>query len=160
VDLRQILAPTQPILEILIRGTIVYLVLFALLRLLRREAGGLSVGDLLVIVIIADAAQNGMAGGQKSVADCLLLVAVIAAWAWVLDVLAYKFPHLRRILKPQKRPLIKDGRIIRPNLARELITEDELLAQLRMHGLEAVTEVRDAYIESDGRVSVIPINKT
>lgn len=62
VDWQNVLVPETPILEIVVRGTVVYLVLFALMRfVLKREAGAMSPSDLLIVVLIADAAQNAMA---------------------------------------------------------------------------------------------------
>lgn len=80
-DWRTVLLPATPVLEIALRGSVIYLTLFALLRfVLRRQAGTLSIGDLLVVVIIADAAQNAMADDYRSIPDGVLLVAVIVFW--------------------------------------------------------------------------------
>ena len=57
-----------------------YVGMFALLRIFRRQAGAVGIADLLVIVVIADAAQNGMAGESKSVTEALLLIATIILW--------------------------------------------------------------------------------
>src|SRR5947208_15768790 len=99
VDWGQVLRPNTSLLEIIVRGTIVYLALFALLRcVLRRQNSALGVTDLLVIVLIADAAQNAMAGSYTSVSDGVVLVAVIVFWAWFLDFLSFHFPALERLL--------------------------------------------------------------
>src|SRR6188474_337996 len=83
VDLAQLFTPSLSIVEIFIRGSIMYLALFAMLRLTRgRYAGGLSMADLLVIVLIADAAQNALAGDYTSITDGLVLVGTIVGWAY------------------------------------------------------------------------------
>jgi uncharacterized membrane protein YcaP (DUF421 family) len=150
---------TSP-LEIILRGTIVYLAVFVLLRsILKRESGGVGITDLLVIVLIADAAQNAMAGTYTSVPDGLVLVATIVFWAYALDWLAHRYPAISRLIKPQPLLLVRDGRMLRRNMAQELITEEELLSQVRLQGNEELTNVKAAYMEPDGRISVISKNE-
>lgn len=151
-----VLAPSVSPIEIVVRGTVVYLALFFLLRfVLKREAAALSVSDLLVVVLIADAAQNAMGDDYRSVPDGILLVSVIIGWAWLLDWISFRSERLERLLKPPKLPLVKDGRMITPNMARELVTREELTAQLRMQGIEDISSVRAAYMEHNGAISVI-----
>lgn len=153
---KEVFLPTLSIAEIFLRGSLVYLVLFTLLRFVsKREAGTLSLTDLLVLVLIADAAQNAMAGDYTSITDGLLLVATIIFWAYTLDWLGYRFPLWRRFVHPPPLPLVKDGRLLRQNLRRELLTEEELMSQLREQGIDNLTEVKAAYMEGDGRIGVI-----
>jgi len=145
-----------PPLEIILRGSVVYLVLYALLRvLLKRQSGTTGITDLLVIVLIADAAQNAMSGGYNSVGDGLILVATIIGWALLLDFLAFRFPVLARIIKPKPLPLVENGRILHRNMRRELVTEDELHSHLRQQGIADVSEVDRVYMEQDGQFSVL-----
>ena len=157
VDLAELFALETPLLEIFIRGTAIYLGLFLILRLvLKRQSGGMSITDLLVIVLVADAAQNGMAGEYKTITDGLLLVAVIIFWSFALDWLGYRFPLLNRLVHPPPLPLIKDGVLQRRSMRQELITEDELMTQLREQGVADVASVKLACMEGDGRISVVP----
>src|SRR5215212_8635572 len=94
IDWRAVFVPTVSLLEIVLRGTVVYLLLFFVLRLLRREAGALGISDLLVVVLIADAAQNAMSSEYKSVTEGAALVGTIIAWDYALDWLGYTFPPL------------------------------------------------------------------
>jgi len=155
VDWRSVFVPSASLAEIVARGTLVCLLLFFVLRVLRREAGALGISDLLVVVLIADAAQNGMAGEYKSVTEGAVLVGVIAAWDFFLDWLGFRFPAVQRLLRPAPLPLVKEGRVLRQNLRKEMITMEELLSQLREQGVERVEEVKQCCLEGDGRVSVI-----
>jgi uncharacterized membrane protein YcaP (DUF421 family) len=148
VDWKNTFLPQTPPFEIVLRGTVVYLALFFLLRVvLKRQSGTTGVTDLLVIVLIADAAQNAMANDYKSLPDGLLLVGTIVAWSFLLDWIAFHFPR--------SLPLVKDGVMLRRNMRRELITEDDLLAQLRQQGIEDLSGVKAVYMEGDGQFSVI-----
>lgn len=155
-DWKSVLLPATPLLEILIRGSVMYLGLFVLLRvILKRESGTTGVTNLLVIVLLADAAQNGMAGGYTSVGDGLLLVAVIIGWSYLLDALAFRWPAAARLIRPNSLLLVRHGRILRHNLRRELITDEELYGQLRQQGVDDLAQVREVRMESDGQLSVI-----
>jgi uncharacterized membrane protein YcaP (DUF421 family) len=155
LDWKSIFVPSVPLLEIVLRGSIVYLFLFFLLRILRRQAGALDIQDLLVVVLLADAAQNAMASEYKSITDGLILVSTIIFWDYLLNWLDFRFPKLRHVLRPSPSLLIKNGRLQRYNMRRELITEEELMEKLREQGIDNVAEVEESYLEPDGQVSVI-----
>ena len=155
IDWQSVFVPTESVLEIIIRGTIMYLVIFTLLRIFRRQAGSPSIADLIVIVIIADAAQNGMAGDAKSVTEAVLLIGTIIFWDYFLDWLGFKSRFFERILEPKALPLIEDGKLVRSNLKSEMITYDELMSQMRQQGIENVGDVKKACLESDGHFSFI-----
>jgi uncharacterized membrane protein YcaP (DUF421 family) len=155
LDWSTIFVPTLPIAEIFLRGTVIYLLLFGILRVLRREAGAISVGDLLVVVLVADAAQNAMASDYKSITEGVVLVGTIVGWDYFLNWLGYRSRWVHDLLRPAPLPLIKDGRLLRRNLRQELITTDELMSELRQQGVESVDAVRRCYLEGDGHFSVI-----
>ena len=155
LDWKTIFVPTLSIAEIFLRGTVIYLLLFMLLRVLRREAGAISVSDLLVVVLVADAAQNAMASDYKSITEGVLLVGIIVGWDYFLNWLGYRSRWVHNLLRPAPLPLIKDGRLLRRNLRQELITTDELMSELRQQGVESVDAVRRCYLEGDGHFSVI-----
>lgn len=143
-------------LEIIVRGTAMYWFLFIIFRVvLRRNVGSVGIADILMLVIIADAAQNAMAGEYVSLSDGFLLVATLVAWNYLLDWLSYHSRALRRLLEPPVLPLIRDGQLLHHNMRKELVSEDELRAQLREQGVEEVAQVKRCYMESDGTVTVI-----
>jgi hypothetical protein len=120
-DFHKIFSNTIPVLEIIIRGSIVYLVLFFMLRIiLKRESASLGITDLLVVVLLADASQNAMSGGYKSLPDGIILVATIIFWSHFLNWLGFKSPFFQRIIKPGKLLLIKEGRMIRRNIEKRI----------------------------------------
>ena len=147
--------PTVPLLEIVLRGSAVYLVILVLLRVLRRDSGGMGTADLLVIVLVADAAQNAMAAEYKSITEGVVLVATIFGWNYLLDWLAFRSKRVYRLLHPKPLPLIRDGVVLRRNLKSEMLTREDLMEQLREQGIEQVTQVKRCYLEADGHLSVI-----
>jgi uncharacterized membrane protein YcaP (DUF421 family) len=142
--------------EMIVRGTLMYWFLFALFRfVLRRDVGSLAIADVLLVVLIADAAQNGMSGTYNSVSSGVVLVATIAGWNYLLDWASYHSERVRRFVEPPPLRLIRDGRVMRANLRREMITVDELRAKLRQQGIDKFSDVKSAYMESDGEISAI-----
>lgn len=155
-DWEKIFGLDTPLLEIFVRGTTMYLAIFLLLRLLlKREIGTVALPDVLMVVFLADAAQNGMAGEYRSVTDGLLLVGVIIFWNFVLDQLAFRVPFIARLVHPPPVLLIRDGQLMRRNLRHESVSIDELWSHLRAQGIEKLAEVKAAYIEGNGEITLI-----
>ncbi len=133
-----------------------YWFLFLLFRfVIRRDVGSVGLADILILVIVADASQNAMAGEYTSVTDGMVLVATLIAWNITLDWLAWRFPVFRHFAEPSSLPLVSKGRLLLRNMRHELITEDELWTHLRQQGIERLDQVKIAYLESDGSFSVI-----
>jgi len=145
-----------PVLELMLRGTLVYWLLFCIFRfILRRDVGAVGIADVLLLVVIADAAQNAMAGGYQTVSEGAILVLTIAGWNWLLDMLSFHFAAVRRFAMPSRLTLIRAGVPQRRNLRREYITLEELQEKLREQGIEKMSEVKAAYLEGDGQISVV-----
>ncbi|MDF2465381.1 MAG: hypothetical protein K0Q43_3616 [Ramlibacter sp.] len=156
LDLASLFEITVDPLELVLRGTVMYWFLFLLLRfVLRRDIGSIGIADVLLLVVIADAAQNAMSGGYESITDGMILVGTIAAWNWGLDRLAYRFRSVRRVLEAKPLELVRDGKLMRRNMRKEYITPDEIMAKLREHGVDKLEAVKVATMESDGEITVI-----
>jgi uncharacterized membrane protein YcaP (DUF421 family) len=147
---------TVPVWELAVRGTAMYWFLFLAFRfVMRRDMGSVGIADILILVIVADAAQNAMAGGYESVSDGMILVGVLLGWNFLLDLLAYRFAAVARFMEPPSLPLVRNGRMIRRNMRAQFITENELRSKLREKGIESLASVKAMFLEPDGEVSVI-----
>lgn len=143
-------------LELIVRGTAVYWFLFLLFRfVLRRDAGSIGVADILMFVLIADAAQDAMSGGYTTVTDGLLLVLTIAGWNWLIDWAGYRFKFVRHWVEAPPVVLVRHGKLNATNMRREMITVPELMSKLRESGIDKLDQVKIARMESDGDISVI-----
>jgi uncharacterized membrane protein YcaP (DUF421 family) len=143
-------------IELLVRGSAMYWFLFLLFRfVLRRDTGSLAIADVLLLVLIADAAQNGMSGDYRSITDGFILVGTIAGWNLLVDWLGFHFKPLRHLLEPPELQLVRDGRILHANMRRELMTREDLMSKLRENGFEQLSEVKAAYMEGSGEISVL-----
>lgn len=156
MDWQELFGIHVPIAELILRGSAIYWFLFVIFRsALRRDVGAVGIADVLLLVLIADASQNAMAGGYNSITEGLLLVSTIVGWNWVLDWLSTKSPQVARLVAPPPLVLVRNGRVHRENLRREMLTVDDLKGQLRLQGVEHFADVKIARLEEDGQISVI-----
>jgi uncharacterized membrane protein YcaP (DUF421 family) len=149
-----------PVLEIVIRGTAVYWFLFIVFRsILRRDVGAVGIADVLLLVLIADASQNAMAGEYRSITEGALLVSTIVGWNWVLDWASAKSEWVAHFTTPAPLTLVRNGRVHHANLRREMLSMEELESKLRLEGVEKLADVKIARLEPDGEISVIRVGR-
>lgn len=154
-DWLAVFGPETPLLELLARGTALYFILLLLIRLMPRRTGGeLATMDLIFILLIAEAAAHAQ-GRYTTIFDGVVMIVTFMAWNWVVNNLSYHIPAIERLVSASAIPVIRDGALLRRNMRREYLTEDELMSVLRKEGIESVEDVKKASIESDGRISVI-----
>jgi len=152
----QLFAFSVPPAETFVRGTVMFLGLFVLMRVVGKREGGVhSLTDLLVVVLVAQAAAQGMTATSTSIADSLLSTVTVLFWSVVLDALAYRWKPLARLLKGRASPVIVDGKINQKALRREFMSRDELEEELRLRGISDVRTVARAYLETNGMLSVL-----
>jgi uncharacterized membrane protein YcaP (DUF421 family) len=160
IQWHEMFVPSYSLLEVMLRGTIIYLAIFFMLRVARsRHAGQMGLADIVVIVLIADAVSNGMAVEYKSIPEGLLLAGTVFFWSFALDWLGYHVPALRPLIQSGPRCLIRNGVPQKDAMRYELLTRDDLTGMLRERGIEDCSDVKRAYIEGDGALSVICYRK-
>lgn len=156
IDLTGIFSSTVSPLELMLRGTLMYWFLFIVLRfVLRRDVGSLGISDFLFVVILGDAAQNSMIGSATSATDGMVLIATLVFWSYMLDYLSFQFPVIARFTSAPRLCLVRDGKMLRRNMRRQFITDEELNAKIRQEGVEDLATVKRMYLEGDGEMSLI-----
>lgn len=156
VDWATLFGLTVNPIELIIRGTVMFWFLYLLFRfVLRRDVGSVGMADVLILVIIADAAQNGMAGEYRSLTDGIILISTIVFWNVAIDWLAYRSKFLRHLLEPKVLILIRNGQIDFAALSQQFMSIDDLKEKLRIEGVDDVKMVKLAAFESNGEFSVV-----
>lgn len=151
------LTPTVPLAEIVLRTVVVYITVFVLLRIAgKRELGQMSVADLVVILVIANAVQNSMNGGDNSLTAGLVAAATLVAMNVLLERLGSRIPLFSRFVVDEPTLLMQDGTLIEKHLESENVRVDEIEMAAREHGIATLDEVKDAILEPDGSISIIP----
>ncbi len=151
----QILIPSLPAWNLIARAVIVYLSVLLLLRIAgKRQVAQMGVAELVALLLISNAVQNSMNGGDNSLTGGLILAGALIALSTALEYLTYRSPALERFIQGRPTLLVHHGKILREHLRRELLTIRELRTILRRQGIHDFGEVEEAVLESDGYVSV------
>lgn len=148
-------AVETPVLELVVRGTILYFTILVLMRFMPRRTGGeLATMDLIFLLLIAEAASNAF-GEYTSVSEGLVLVLVLMGWNFIINAASYRFRFVEKLVSSPPIQVIRDGRMLRRNMRREFLTEEELMSSLRQQSIASVDEVKAAYIEGEGALTVV-----
>ena len=146
----------MPPWEIVARGTLIYFVLAVVFRVMpKRLTGELVPMDMITLVIVGTLAAYAIMGESKALPDLLLMIGVMLLWDYLFDVIEFYFVKFRRVSEHSPTLLIHNGVILRNNLRKEKLTDDELSANLRKHGFTDMDQVKQAILEADGSISVI-----
>ncbi len=149
------------LVEIVLRTAAVYLVILVGLRLAgKREIGQMTVFDLVVLLLIANAVQNAMVGPDTSLTGGVLAALVLLAINALVARLIIRWPRLRGWVEGTPTLLVLHGRTIPEHMRREGVDEEELLAAVREHGVAELSDVEMAVLEIDGTISVVPVGET
>lgn len=147
--------------EVVLRTAVVYLFVVAAIRISgKREVGQMSVLELVVILVISDAVQNSMVGENTTLWGGLVAVVTLLALDFTIKWVAGRSRRLRDVIEGEPRLLVRDGRLLERALRGEKVDADEVRAAVRSHGLARVEDVRLAVLETDGSISVIPLDET
>ncbi len=148
-----------PLWQIAVRSVAVYTAVYLGLRLMgKRQLGQMTVFDLVVILLIANAVQNAMVGPDFSLVGGIVAAFVLLVVNLVVSRVRLLSPRVGRALEGTPTPLIRDGLYLDANLRREGVTREEVRSALREHGLSEAREVRFAYLEPDGAISFVPMS--
>jgi uncharacterized membrane protein YcaP (DUF421 family) len=150
-----------PLWDIVLRTAGVYVVILVGLRLAgKREIGQMTVFDLVVLLLLANAVQNAMVGPDTSLTGGLLAAVVLLSLNALVARLRLRWPALRRIVEGSPTLLVLHGEVIADHLRRERLDEETLEAALREHGVVKISDVEMAVLEIDGSISVVPTGGT
>jgi uncharacterized membrane protein YcaP (DUF421 family) len=150
-----------PAWDIVLRTAAIYAVILIGLRLAgKREIGQMTVFDLVVLLLIANAVQNAMVGPDTSLTGGVLAAVVLLALNTVVARLRLRWPRLRRMIEGSPTLLVLHGEVLAEHLRREGLDQETLEAALREHGVADLAGVEMAALEIDGSISVVPAGGT
>ncbi|MBK0402680.1 DUF421 domain-containing protein [Adhaeribacter sp. BT258] len=159
LDLASLFVIEASVSELIVRGVILYLGILLLFRVLPRRTGGeLEFMDLVFVLLIAEAATHAF-GEYSSITEAFIVIATLMGMNNLVNRLSYHSKFIARLVESKAIQIVKDGKMLRRNMRREFLTQDELYEQLRKEGVEDIQEVKKAFIESDGTISVITKDK-
>ena len=148
---------TTPWWEIILRTAVVYIVVLVLLRVAgKRELGQMSTVDLVVILVISNAVQNAMTGGDNSLIGGILAACTLVAMNLLFDRVGIRLPVLENLFTSEPTLLLEDGKPVDKACQRENISLEDIEMSAREHGIDDLNDVRAAILERDGSISIIP----
>ena len=154
-DWLSVFQPETALLELVARGSAMYLGILLLMRIAPRRAGAeLATMDLIFLLLIAEAATHSL-GDYSSVGDGKVMIATFIAWNYTVNALSYRFPVVARLTASAPLQIVRDGQLLRRNMRREFITEEELMSHLREYGIDDLAEVKTAYVEGEGKITAV-----
>lgn len=155
----QVFEADTALLELIARGSVLYFAILLLLRLMPRRTGGeLATMDLIFIVLIAHAAALAM-GDYKTVADGFVMIVTLMTWNYLVNALSYRIDFIEWLVSSPPLQVVRDGKLLRRNMRREFLTEEELMSHLREDGFENISDVKAAYIEGEGQITAVGVKK-
>ena len=141
--------------EFILRGLIVYVFLICLLRMTgRRQIGQLAPFDLVLLLVLSNAVQNSMNGGDNSVTGGLISATTLGGVNWVVAYLTFRSKRLEQGVESRPRVIIHNGHVYRDVMSQERLTQSELEAALRTAGCASIHDVHFAVLENNGQISV------
>jgi uncharacterized membrane protein YcaP (DUF421 family) len=144
-------------MDIAIRGIVIFLFILLLTRVTgRRELSSLQPFDLVLLIVLGDALQQGLTQDDYSVTGAIIAVATIATLQVVTSYTSFKFPWARRVLDGDPIVLVQNGEVIERNLKRERLTMEDLAEQARGQQITSLEDVQWAVFETGGTISFIP----
>jgi uncharacterized membrane protein YcaP (DUF421 family) len=139
----------------ILRGGIVYLSVLLLVRLGgKRQIGQMGSGEFVAILLISNAVQNAMNGGDNSITGGLILAGIIIILSVAIAYLTFRYKGWEHFIEGRPSLLVHEGKLIQHNLAREKLNVQELMGILRREGVHSLSEIREAILETNGAVSI------
>ena len=150
-----------PLWTIVLRSAVIYLLILVGLRLSgKREIGQMTVFDLVVLLLLANAVQNAMVGPDTSLVGGIAAALVLLLLNAGVARLRMRWPRLRRLVEGTPTLLVLHGEVMHEHLRHEGVDQETLEAALREHGVAGLEDVEMAVLEIDGSISVVPVGGT
>lgn len=154
-DWSRIWAVETPLLELLARGAVLYVGILLILRVFPRRTGGeLATMDLVLILLVTESAAHSL-GDYTSLGDGLVLILTLMGLNYAVNALSYRFRWFERIVSTPPIPIVVDGRMLRRNMRREFVTEEELMTHLRRNDIDDLARVKRACVEGEGQITFV-----
>lgn len=143
-------------MELILRATAVFFFLWIVMRAMgKRELVEMTSFELVLVIVMGDAVQQGITQEDYSVTGAILAVGTIALWVLATSYMSFRWKRSRPVIDGLPTVLVQNGEVLQEALKIERMSEDELLAAAREKGLSNLNEIRFAILEGDGKFSFI-----
>jgi len=144
-------------MDLTLRAIALFAFVYLITRVIgRRELSSLEPFDLILLIVIGDAIQQGLTQDDYSVTGSLIVIGTFAILQILVSYLSFRFPRLRPALDGEPIVVVQDGKAIDKNMRRERITLEEVLVAARQQQVASLDQIAWAVLETSGKISVIP----
>jgi uncharacterized membrane protein YcaP (DUF421 family) len=144
-------------MDLTVRAVALFCFVYLLTRIIgRRELSSMEPFDLILLIVIGDAIQQGLTQDDYSVTGALIVIGTFAVLQILVSYLSYRFPRLRPALDGEPLVVVQDGKAIEKNMKRERITIDEVMVEARLQQVSSLDDIAWAVLETSGKISIIP----
>jgi uncharacterized membrane protein YcaP (DUF421 family) len=146
-------------MDIVLRAIVLYAFVVMLMRVIgRRELSSMTPFDLVLLIVLGDAIQQGLTQDDYSVTGALLAISTIATLQVITSYLSFRSGRMRKLFEGEPIVLVDHGEIVERNLKRERMTPDEVAEEMRQQQISSIDEVSWAILEANGSISFIKKN--
>lgn len=143
-------------MDIVVRATLMFFILYVLLRVLgKRELSQMTPFELVTLIVLGDLIQQGVTHNDFSLTGALLAISTFAFWGLAMSWGSYLSPRLERLFEGQPRVIVRHGELLSANLRRDRLTRAEVESEMRLAGIAHIREVDWAILETNGKISFI-----
>jgi uncharacterized membrane protein YcaP (DUF421 family) len=143
-------------MDIALRGIVLYAFLIFLMRVVgRRELSSLSAVDLVLLIVLGDAIQQGLTQDDYSVTGAIIAISTLGTMQVLTSYVSFRFRRARDVLEGKPIVIVEDGKVIERNIVRERMTEEEIAEEMRTQQIGSFDEVAWGILESNGAISFI-----
>src|SRR3954453_7983652 len=143
-------------MDIALRALFLHAFIVFVMRVLgRRELSSLTAVDLVLLIVLGDAIQQGLTQDDYSVTGAVIAVSTIGAIQVASSYLSFRSRRARKVIEGEPIVVIQDGKVLENNLKRERLTEDEVAEEMRMQQIGSFDEVRWGILETNGQISFV-----
>jgi uncharacterized membrane protein YcaP (DUF421 family) len=148
--------PSTSFLLLMMRGVVVYIAAFTLMRLSgKKEIGEMGPAEFVAVLLISDALQNAMVGDDRSITSGVAMAAILVGMSAIIRYVTWRWRKAADILDGAPELLVYRGRPMEEPLRRNRISMHEFRSMLRQKGIVRMSDVREAVLEPDGALSVV-----
>jgi uncharacterized membrane protein YcaP (DUF421 family) len=146
-------------IEIVVRTAVIYLGFLVFLRVSgKRQLGQFTLFDIALVLLAANALQPAMTGPDQSITGGAIIVATIFVLNRLVAEARSRIPFIRSLLELEPTVIGRDGKWLTDEFEKQGIDMDDVDAALHEHGLERVDQMKKAYLEEDGSISIVPVD--
>jgi uncharacterized membrane protein YcaP (DUF421 family) len=145
-----------PWYELVIRGTCIYFFMFLIMKIWgKKHLGEMAAFDFILLLFISEAVQNSLVDDDKSIWGGMIIISVFLFWNTLMNKLSFRSRKIEKLIDGEAKVLVKNGKIDTAMLREQQITEKELFEAMRQEGVDELTKVKQATLETNGHVSIV-----